>query len=29
MADLGSIEAIPPREDHTIAIDELREQAGA
>jgi len=29
MADLGSIEEIPPREDHIIAIDELREQAGA
>jgi ABC-type nitrate/sulfonate/bicarbonate transport system substrate-binding protein len=28
MADLGSIEAIPPREDHVISIDDLRAEAG-
>jgi len=27
MADLGSIEAVPPREDHVISIDELRAEA--
>jgi len=27
MDDLGSIEAVPPREDHIVSIDELREMA--
>ena len=28
MAELGSIEAVPPREDHIISIDDLRAEAG-
>ena len=29
MEDLGSIDAVPPREDHIISIDELRDMADA
>lgn len=28
MEDLGSIDVIPPKEDHTISIDDLRTEAG-
>jgi len=29
MADLGSIEAVPPRDEHVISIDALRAEADA